>query len=340
MSTKTVNIQGLSRAAIEYGNYLRTLPYFALLEEAKKLLINIYEVNGKHTLINKRRKADILRPYRPGLTLGQEKELMKFFEASLEPERVYAEIVDNITNYSDVKVISNAGEPVDNKTKKHPLEVLILQSVVLSFAEDVLFNLFHAERDEDTKSAATSFNGFFYKLNTLIAASEITAAKGNYTNTGAFGASGDTDYERMVDFLKSADPLLRRDKVVLYAGEKPMNAVRDSFRHIVGSHDYPTLEQVIVKLRGDANIPALQVVTSVAYGVGDQLMLTKPGNLDLGVGNKSDAQFVKVRDPYEDPNEVQFWIQAEYDTRIQDVHRKVLLVNEQKNASLNLAGDY
>ena len=340
MSTKAVNIEGLTRAAKEWNNYLRTLPYFSLMEESKKLLINIVEVNGEHILASKRRKADILRPYRPGLTLGQERELMKFFEASLKPERVYAEVKDNITNYEDVKVISNAGEPVDNKTKKHPLEVLILQNVVTSFAEDVLFNLFHAERDADTASAGTSFNGFFFKLNTLIAAGEIAAAKGNYATTGAFNGSGRQDYDRMVAFLKSADPLLRRDKVVLYATEGTMNATRDGFRSIVQSHDYPSMETVVSKLRADANIPGLQVITNVAYGVGDQLILTKPGNFDLGVGNKSDAQFVKVRDPYEDPNEVQFWIQAEYDTRIQDIHRKVMHVNEQKNASLNLAGDY
>lgn len=343
---KAVNITDLQRAAIEYNNVLRELPYFQFMEAAKKLRINIQKVQGEHVLISKRRKADFLRPYKAGLTLGDEKELMKFVEAKLKPETVYAELNDNILAYKDKKVISNAGEPVDNKGKKHPLELLILKDLVISVGEDVLFNMFHAQRDEDTASAATSFNGFFHKLNLLVTAEEISVANKNLKTTGAFEAATENvetsyaNYTRMVDFIKSAHPLLRRGEVLLYASESPMNFVRDDFRKMVKSFDYPSMEQVVEKLRSDANAPGLQVITDETLGVGDQLLLTKPGNLDFGVGEETDSNYVQVRNPHKDPNIVQYWIQAAYDTRIQDVHQKMFLTNEQKNVGLNLAGDY
>ena len=149
---------------------LRELPYFYFQKAAAILKLNIMKVNGEDKIINARRRADIIRPYKPGLTLGQEKELLKFFEASLKPETVYAEIPDNSQNYKDKKVISNAGEKVDNKTKKHPLEWLILRNVVKSFSEDLLFNLFTGQRDDTVASSTTAFNGFNYKIDALIAA--------------------------------------------------------------------------------------------------------------------------------------------------------------------------
>lgn len=341
-----VNLTHLTRAAVTYDNVLRELPYFVFKEVARKLRINIVQVDGEHILISKRRKADFLRPYKPGLSLNDKQELIKFFESKLKPETVYAELNDNILSYKDKKVISNAGEPVDNKTKKHPLELLILKDLVISVAEDVIFNLFHAQRDVDTPSAATSFNGFFHKLNLLVTAGEIASGKGNLKTTGAFNPDAtnpDTsiaNYTRMVNFLKQAHPLLRRGEVLLYAAEKPMTAVRDDFRKLVKSFDYPSIDQVVEKLRSDANIPGLKVITDEAYGTGDQLILTKPGNFDFGVGNSTDSQFVQVRNPHLDPNIVQYWIQAAYDTRIQDVHQKLFMTNEQKNTGLNFAGDY
>ena len=344
MSTKAVNKDGISRAAKTYNNVLRVLPYFVFQEAAKKLRINIIEVDGEDILISKRRKADFLRPYVPGLTLGQKAEVMKFYESKLKPELVYAEINDNITQYKDKKIISNAGEPIDNKSKKHPLELLILKSLVTSVSEDVLFNLFHAQRDTASPTAATSFNGFFYKLSALATQGEIAEANRNLRLTGAFVGSDDptnfANYTRMVNFLRSGHPLLRQSKTLLYASESVMNLVRDDFRKIVRSHDYPTMAQVVEKLRGDTNTPGLEVVTHEAYGTGSQLILTKPGNFDLGVGSTSDSDFVQVRDPHLDPNIVQFWIQAAYDTRIQDVHEKLFQMNEQTNEGLNFAGDY
>lgn len=69
-------------------------------------------------------------------------------------------------------------------------------------------------------------------------------------------------------------------------------------------------------------------------------MLMKDGLLDFGWNTQRATQFVQVRDPFEDPNDVQFWLQAAYGTRIQDWHEKVFRINDQTNECINLAGDY
>lgn len=345
-TTKTVNIDKLTRAAVVYNNVLKELPFFSFAEMARNTKITVLQVDGEDIRINKRRKAGLIRPYVPGLTLGDEAELMKFFETKLKPETIYAEINDNILGYKDRKVISNAGEPVNNKTKKHPLELLILRDIVTSVAEDVVFNIFHAQRDTETASPETSFNGFFHKINLLTTAGEIAAGKGNLKTTGAFAPAAENEdtstanYDRMVTFLKSAHPLLRRGEVLLYVGDNPLDAVRRDFRKLVKAFDYPSLEQVVEKLRSDADVPGLKIINDLSYGTGDQLILTKPGMLDFGVGSATDQNFVQVRTPHKDPNVVQFWVQAAYDTRINDVHEKLFMTNEQKNTQLNFAGDY
>jgi hypothetical protein len=126
----------------------------------------------------------------------------------------------------------------------------------------------------------------------------------------------------------------------LQAAEGPVSAARDGLRAIMQNIDYPSLEQMLDKLRSDANCPGLKFTTHEALGTGDKLMLIKPGLLHVGVNDDSDSQFVQVRTPYKDPNDVQFWIQAAFDTRIRDVHEKVFQTNEQQNTGLSLAGDY
>lgn len=337
-----VNISSLSRAAVTYNNVLRELPYFIFQEKARKLKLNIIKVNGEDIVINVRRKADLVRPYKPGLTLGQEKELKKFFESSLKPETVYAEIKDNILNYKEKNVLTNAGEIVDNKTKKHPLELFILKNMVISFNEDLLFNLFTGQRDDTVASSSTAFNGFNYKIDALIAAGEISVAKRNLVNTGAFSTEAVPvdDYQILVNFISEAHPMLRSGQVILYASEHPINLARAAFKERVKSFEYPTLEQMTERLRSDANTPGLTIITDEVMGAGDNLKLMKPGLMDIGFENESDKDYVQVRNPYDDPNEVQFWIQAGIDTRVQDIHEKVFMTNELKNTALTYAGDY
>jgi hypothetical protein len=279
---------------------LRTLPFRTLNETAKRMRLNIVNVeSGEHIIKNKRRKAGIIAPYSAGLTLNQSKELMKFLEASLKPEIVFAYVPDNVTNYEDINIISNQGNPVDNKSKKHPLEYLILKDIVTSFSEDVAFNLFSAQRDEEVLSPATSFNGFNYKLSVLKTAREISAENKNLVESGKFGQGTAQnpvdDYQKLVDWLRQANFFLRQGEVILYCSEHVMNSVRKSYKARVSAHTDPTLADTVKLLRDDANMPALQIITEPEFGTGSQLILIKPGLLDIGTRNVTDGNFVSVR---------------------------------------------
>ena len=187
---KLINIEDLTRAAKTYNNLLRELPFYTLNEAAKTLRLNIQKVAGEDIEINKRRQAGLLRPYKPGVETNTQRELADFFETSLKPERTFSALIDNITNYEEKRVISNQGEPVNNKTKKHPLELLILRDVVLSYSEDVIFTMFFAERDVNVASPMASYNGFFTKLDVHVGAGDVSEAKNNWKPTGVFDISG------------------------------------------------------------------------------------------------------------------------------------------------------
>ena len=97
---------------------------------------------------------------------------------------------------------------------------------------------------------------------------------------------------------------------------------------------------MIELLREDAMCPALEILSHEALGQGSRLVLQKKGNMDVAFNTQAATKFCQIRDIYEDPNEWQFWLQTGYDTRIRDWHEKVYRCNEQKNESLDLAGDY
>lgn len=340
---KTVNINSLSRVNAEYQNALRALPAYQLVEVCSALGINVLDVAGEDIIINKRRKGGVLRPYTPGLTPNQNQELIKFFESRLKPQLCYGSFEDNITNYIEKKVLSNNADELDLKTKKHPLEFEIIRDAILAINEDIIFQLFFAERDNAGTTPATAFNGIYTTMDALVTAGEISATIGNLVNTGEIAApvDGDTSaYDRVVAFVKSAHPLLRAGECNLMISQGAITNVRDAFRNKVKSFDYPTTAQVLERLKDDAGAPGLKFVTHECLGNGSKLTLIKPNMIDLGFHVADDKDFIQVRSISKDPNEVQFWAELAIDTRIRDIHPKVFMTNEQTSTSIALAGDY
>lgn len=353
-----IKLDNLTSVAKTYDPMLRVLPFNTLNDAARRMRFNIINVEkGEHIIRSKRRKGDIVRPYVPS-ALQETTELLDFYEAKLKPEIVYAQVPDNVTNYEDYHVLSNQGESVDNKSKKHPLEYLLLQDIAISFGEDISYNIFTAERDVTKGAAAVaadSFNGFNKTIKELVTSGLIAEANKNQFATGAFPVMVDPDgegvepavetdgYLKLLEFLRSADPALRRGEVILYAADHVMNNVVKWYQTHVSNFSDPTREQVVAMLRDKANIPNLQVISEPEFATGSQLMLIKPGLIELGTRMVNDQQFVQVRSVEVDPNKVQFWCQSAYDTRIIDIHRKVFLCNDQYNsitADFVHSGDY
>ena len=340
MANGLLDVDKLHRYAKDYDKPLRFLPYNTFKEFAAKMRLNIVEVENEDIITHYRRKAGNTGAYKVGAVINYPKELGKIVEMSLKADLTVSRVKDNITNYSEKKIISNAGQSVDNVAKKHPLEKLYVDGIIKSHAEDIVFSTFFASRDENQYSPLTAFTGFFPTIDALKINNDINQANRNLVPTGRFGGNdGVNDYDRLVDFIRQADSFLKRDAILYYSDEIELICL-EALRLKTNSFSRPTSVEFWNCVKADAKCPSLQPITHEAYGSGQALIMIKPGMLDMGVNTLKATQFIQIRNPYEDPNEIQMWLQASYGTRIQDVHKKVFQINEFTNGSVDLAGDY
>jgi hypothetical protein len=128
--------------------------------------------------------------------------------------------------------------------------------------------------------------------------------------------------------------------VVLYIPFDSLYNVKDALENKKTSYKDVTFAGLLTQLREDCGIPNLQIVSHYALGTGDRLILTEPGNLDLGMNSFSDVGFVQVRNPYEDANDVQFWLQFEIGMRIKQLHKRGFMISDGTVTANPLSGDY
>ena len=346
-ANRPVNVDGLQKAAVKYDPVLRHLPVFMLMEAIRTLHLNVRQIDMKQVLTHVRRHSGGTGPYRPGMDITYKNDLIGYEHSELTVAETVFKTKDNVHNYDDVDVQYLGGKPVDDVTKRHPLEFQILQAMVKTHAEDIMFALFHGERNEEGSTALTAFDGFGCQIDALFSDGKVSAARGNYAPTGAFTyPESETDYsayENLCDFIGGAHPMLRSNiggNPLLYVTETVLIAVRAALRNKLRLLEYPSMQQTIEHLREDSLCPGLQIITHIALGQGHRVMMMKDGLLDFGWNTQKASQFIQVRNPFEDPNDVQFWLQAAYGTRLQDWHEKVFRINDQTNECLNLAGDY
>lgn len=344
---KLIDVSKLNEAMTIYDKTLRALPYASLSEVAATLHLNVMDLQGKHVRINERRYAGGTQAYKVGKDFSYMNKLLAFEPSAIEPKDVVCITKENSKVYSDNELLVVGGKPVSNITKRHPQELKVATKLVVSHAEDVVYQLFHAERDDDSKDPSGAFDGIFTKADMLIASGDINAARGNFAVSGEFTMpTSDTDYaayENLVEWIGNTNTYLRSSahgQPQLLCSNTVLIAARAALRNKLKMQEYPSMERMIELLREDAMCPSLIVDHHEALGRGSRLILQKVGNIDVAFNTRSAARFCQVRDIYEDPNEWQFWLQAGYDTRINDWHEKVFCTNEQKNESLDMAGDY
>lgn len=342
----TVNTASLNRAAVTYNPIIQKLPFLVLLDTVQAIGVNLMEVIGKDKEMTYLRNGGISKPYVVSSTPTTEytSEVGKFVERTLEPEPSVAVIKDHIMNYRDKQILSSlAAQKVDPVKKQHPLEMIIIESKVRTVAEDILTALFHAERDTTDKSPLGMFDGFNTILDDYVTSGEIAVAKGNKFATGAIVAPADTTdteaWDKLVAFVRSANVMLRKN-CILYIPSQALFYAMDALSNKFSGKSILETDVFLNYLRGATQAPNLKIISDPVLGTGDRLMLIAPGLLDLGLNTMSAPAFVQVRDPYEDPNLVQFWTQWEAGTRIKQTHAKMLLINDGTPESLDLSGDY
>jgi hypothetical protein len=337
-----ITVSGLNRAAEKYDPILKKLPFIVLMDKLAELEINLKEVTYKDTIIAFQRKAGIAKPYAAG-TIDLITEIGKLTERELIVLPCYSAIKDHIQNYRDKAVLNPSGDKVDNASKKHPLEQLFLETQVRTVGEDILDSMFPATRDTSDKSPMGMIDGFFTQVATEISGGAISAANKNYSTSGAFSAPSDADdtdaIDDLITWLRKANYQLLKN-AVLYMSPSILYFCQDALENKLKYRPTNGFEAFQEYLRSAVHSPNLRVISDPVFGAGSQLILSVPRNLDLGMNTKSDANFVQVRSPYEDPNYAQFWMQWELGARINSLHEKEFFCNEQTNTATEMSGDY
>lgn len=339
-----INITGLQRAAEQYQQDFITLPYALLIPAVRELKLNMLEVANKDIVIVKERKGGFSRPYVAG-TVNYQAEVMKLIERELQTYKAVAVVKDNITNYASKKVLFDAAKnKVNNQSKQHPLERDIIADVIATVGEDIIDSLFHAVRDVSDQTPMGMANGYNTIIDLEVAAGSISAGLGNLVTCGALTAPASptdlTAFTSLRDWLRNIDQKWRQKPAVLYIPYNSLINVKDALENKKTSYKDVTFAALLTQLQEDCGIPNLAVVAHYCLGTGDRLILTEPGNLDLGMNTFSDAGFVQVRAPYEDANEVQFWNQFDIGMRIKNLNKRGFMVSDGTATANPLSGDY
>lgn len=339
-----VNVTSLQRAAETYQKDFMLLPYAMLIPTLQELKISMLEVDNKDIVIVKERAGGAVRPYVAGGNVNYKAEVSRLLERALQTETAVAVIKDNIKNYKTKAVLYDAAKnKVNNQTKQHPLERDIIADVITTAGEDIIDAIFHAERNIADVSPMGMCDGYNTLIDDLVAAGEIATAKGNLKACGALTAPVNSDtlaFTHLRDWLRGIDEKWRNKPAVLYIPYSSLINVKDALENKKTSYKDVTFASLLTQLQEDCGIPNLQIVSHYALGTGDRLMLTQPGNLDLGMNSFSDAGFVQVRNPYEDANEVQYWLQFDIGARIKNLNKRGFMISDGTVTANPLSGDY
>ena len=337
----TVDITSLSESAIRYDKDLKMLPVAVLREELGKLGIALIpNIQNKDVRTNFERHGGIMAPYSVGMDINNS-DLGKAIESVLEVHDAYASVKDNIRNYK-TEIIGPDQLLGKNTNKKHPWQQTMLWAIVSTFGEDLGDCLFGGTRNASGLTPKDLFNGFDTLLTSKVSAGDISASKGNLYATGAITAPADASdvdaFDQLWAMWANAHPALKnKDSIMMVPFDVYVAFQQAHFNKFKYAPKNDEFQRYI--LEGTAG--RCKIVPSPYLGTGDRIILTIPGNFDFGMDSMKDHQFVQVRDIYEDPNYVQFWIQGSYGVRINSVNKKVLCVNDGTPIhTTSFAGDY
>jgi len=341
-----INLTDLQQASTHYDPVLRYLPHVLLEEYIKEMHFNLQTVSAEDKLINMRRAGSLLKPYKGTVKDLKSQELIHPEESTLTPRMGYLALVDNIQNYRDKTLVMKAGRTLDNRKKEHPYTKEVLENIVKTFVEDFTLAIPHAKY-KSAESPLGVFDGYNTIIDALVADTKITAAAGNLVECEEIKAPA-TDAEALkplqtfVGWVRALNPMLRSGALDILVPSDTLNLILDSYeiqRRYTGEISRQALALYVRDKASLAQTPT--IISNPIMGLGSRLIATRPGNITVGISAPADIQFVQVRSVYTDPNLVQFWMQADMGTRLDDWNAKVFATNGGtiKMASA-LAGDY
>lgn len=345
-TTQLISIEKLSQTATKYDPVLRRLPAVLLEDFVRTLHLNVKPVDVEDRIINVRRRGGLLKPYTGTVEKTNTSELLKIEESALRVHKGYIALEDNVTKYAEKGYTFQAGKRVNLNRGGHPYEFEILKSVVSTFIEDFTLAIPHAEYNAAGTSPLSVFDGFYTAIDKLIANGQIAKGEWNLIESEPMEAPKDPDdtkaLEAIVKWLKQLHPNLKGNRLdIMLTPEVKTNllAAFENKRKYVGDG---TPERLALYLRDAAQLTHTpELITHHALGRGDRIVACRPGSFTVGINTNSDMKFVQVRSPFTDPNLVQFWMQMDMGTRLDDWNAKVFAVNQGTISPMeNLAGDY
>ncbi len=314
MKPELITLDSLQRAARDYNDMLMELPSYHLGRVCEQLGLNLIEgIEGEHVLLTPRRKDGLLRPYTGEVKTRSEAPLMEIVPSVLKVRTGYMQLADNVNNYKQQRVTVRAGRYPSNQGGEHPYEVEILRQAIATMHGDVSRALFHAQYDPGDQSPTGVFDGFLKHVDDLAASGEIAEGQGNY-----IGFAKGTSLKAVAAALPGRlHPMLLDgdvDFICPMGGAQYLRAMA-----LAGSQDQ-TLPHAEVERRLGAVLGVkgrVRVLGTSLWGANDpRLIVCRPGTLTVGLGRRDDLEAVQVRSPYHDPNVVQFWMQVDIGTRI------------------------
>ncbi len=343
--TPVVSTASLTQDAINHQKRLRFLPHFLLGPLLAKWGIALQQIDDRDIAIHFLRKAGLWKPYQTG-TIDYNTELGKFLEVELSLEMAYCTVRENINNYIKKAATNGVGLAGTGylAKKKHPLQGLIVAQMLVSTMEELIVSIWFAKRDTGDKSPMGLFDGFHEKIDQQIAAGTISTSNGNMIGTGPIkdpSTQGEetTAIEQLIAFVDALSGFLKNNASLFLSAEtlrKAQNALDNKW-----VNKDVKVADVLEYVNAKCGSKIRNFHTDEVLGTGDRIMATVPGNMDFGMSTISDKEFVQIRDIYEDPNELQFWVQAKFGTRIIGMHKKLFAVNDQvQKAPVGLLGDY
>lgn len=350
MSLQGISVEKIQQAAVTYDPVLRYLPHVELESFIQEMHFNLQTVTEEDRIINMRRRGDLLRPYRGRVSKEAGKdEILRPEESVLSPRMGYLTITDNIQNYRDKKLLMKEGRTLTGENKKHPYEYEILKSIVKTFVEDFTLAIPHAkeELDNDT-SPLTIFDGYNAIIDRLVGETKISGGKGNLIEVDNLVPHDETEAEKkkpldaLIGFVRALNPMLRSGALDIIVPMDTLNYILDAFelrRVSQGDISREKLAEFVRDKCGLGQTPS--IISNPIIGKGTRLIATRPGNITVGVSAPADMQFVQVRSVYEDPNLVQYWMQAQMGVRIDNWNSKMFAVsNGTITFPTGLEGDY
>jgi hypothetical protein len=332
-----VSIHGLEETAIRIRPELMLLPLVYTGDEFQRMGVDLIPgVQYKLRQYNYVRRGGLMQPYYPGM-VADESAIGRMEQNELETFLCAGIHNDNIQNYrqNTVGPMTLLGT---NKTYRHPLERLVLMSVMKTWAEDLGDAFFFARRNPDGLNKYDCFDGIYTHILKYLADGKITTSRGNLINTGPVLPLTDTDptpFYQIQNFLNAAHPALIRGGAILNVSSQVafwyQRAAANAFKETLKWDEFGTLPAI-----GFKNV---RIYPNPNMGEGDLLILSKAKILQLGFDSLSDDEYVRVRNIHDDANIVTFNIQARYGSNIRSIDPKVFAINDGALNPIPWAGD-